>query len=143
MSSEPYVLVVDDFDDGREMLSEYLRFRGLPVLEAPDGETALRLARARKPAVVLMDIRMSGMDGWQATQVLKNDPATQDVIVIAISAHVLNHASNTSFAVGCDAFIPKPYDITSVADGVTAVFERGYEGLTAHADLFHLCGPSA
>ena len=65
-SPEPYVLVVDDSDDGREMLSEYLRFRGLAVVEASSGENAIELARQRKPTVVLMDIRMPGMDGWQA-----------------------------------------------------------------------------
>ena len=138
-SPDPYILVVDDFDDGREMLSEYLRFRGLPVVEAPDGETALQLARDRNPAVILMDIRMTGIDGLQATKALKSDPATEDVIVIAISAQVMDKSSNSAFAVGCDAFIPKPYDITSVADGVTAVFERGHEGLAAHSALFHLC----
>jgi two-component system cell cycle response regulator DivK len=142
MASEPYILVVDDFEDGREMLSEYLRFRGLPVVEASNGETAVKLARERKPTVVLMDMRMPGMDGWQATKALRNDPATQDVIVIAISAHVMDEATSTAFAAGCDAFIPKPYDISSVAKGVASVFRHGRAGLNTHADLFHLGQPT-
>jgi CheY-like chemotaxis protein len=142
-SPEPYILVVDDFADGREMLSEYLRFRGLPVVEAADGETALRLVRERKPTVVLMDLRMPGIDGWDTASALKNDPATSDVIIIAMSAHVMNKATATAFAVGCDGFIPKPYDLMTVADGVADVFQRGRDALAAHADLFHRCTPSS
>ena len=136
-SPEPYILVVDDFVDGREMLSEYLRFRGLPVVEAADGETALQLVRQRKPAVVLMDLRMPGIDGWDTARTIRNDPATEDVIIIAMSAHVMNKATAHAFAVGCDGFIPKPYDITTVGNGVADVFQHGRDGLAAHADLFH------
>ena len=142
-SPEPYILVVDDFPDGREMLSEYLRFRGLPIVEAADGETALQLVRERRPAVVLMDLRMPGIDGWDTAKALKSDPATEDVIIIALSAHVMDKATANAFAVGCDGFVPKPYDITSVADGVADVFQRGRDGLAAHADLFHRCAPSS
>ena len=142
-SPEPYILVVDDFPDGREMLSEYLRFRGLPIVEAADGETALQLVRERKPTVVLMDLRMPGIDGWDTAKALKSDPATEDVIIIALSAHVMDKATANAFAVGCDGFIPKPYDLTRVADGVADVFQRGRDGLTAHADLFHRCAPSS
>ena len=142
-SPEPYILVVDDFADGREMLAEYLRFRGLPVVEAADGETALQLVRERKPTMVLMDLRMPGIDGWDTARAIRNDPATADVIIIALSAHVMNQATANAFAVGCDGFIPKPYDITTVADGVADVFERGRDGLAGHTDLFHRCTPAS
>jgi CheY-like chemotaxis protein len=141
-SSEPYVLVVDDFEDGREMLSEYLRFHGLPVVEAPDGKTALQIARERTPAIVLMDLRMAGMDGFQTTEALRSDAASREVIVIAISAHVMKNAIETAFSVGCDGFISKPYEIEAVAKAVSDVLRRGHEGLAAHAALFHLVQPA-
>ena len=89
MKPHDYVLVVDDFADGREMVAEYLTFRGLSVVTASEGAEALRIARERPPAVVLMDLTMPGVDGWEATRRLKADPRTAESIVIALTAHAL------------------------------------------------------
>ena len=125
----PSVLIVDDSVDGREMLAEYLRFRGFDVIEAVDGESALREARARRPAVILMDLQMPGIDGWQATRLLKADPATRDIIVIALTAHALTPDEGIAREAGCDGFISKPYEITAVGDVVGEVLRRGRPGL--------------
>ncbi len=123
------VLIVDDSPDGREMLAEYLTFRGFEVMEAVNGEEALAQARTRHPAVVLMDLQMPGIGGWEATRQLKADPATTDIIVIAVTAHALTPDEAIARQAGCDGFISKPYDIKAVADALGEVLQRGRSGL--------------
>src|SRR5436190_20010003 len=74
-AATPYILLVDDDPDSREMLAEYLTFRGFDVICARNGETALTHARTRRPALILMDLQMPGIGGWQATRELKAHPA--------------------------------------------------------------------
>jgi two-component system cell cycle response regulator DivK len=119
------VLLVDDFRDGREMLSEYLRFSGFHVAEAVDGAQALDIALKTKPRVVLMDLTMPGMDGWEATRRLKADPRTRDIIVIALTANVMHGEEERARAAGCDGFIPKPFELTAVADTLRKVVRGG------------------
>jgi CheY-like chemotaxis protein len=128
---QPYVMVVDDSADGREMLAEYLAFRGLSVVQARDGESVLRLAQAEKPALILMDLQMPGIGGWEATRRLKADPATSDVIVVAISAHALQPEEGRARQAGCDGFIAKPFDIVRVGDAVVSIVAHGRRGLVA------------
>jgi len=130
-TAKPYVLVVDDSSDGREMLAEYLTFRGLSVIEAANGETAIDLVHERRPAVILMDLQMPGIGGWDATRQLKANPATRDIIVIAMTARVLTPDEGIARQAGCDAFVAKPYNITAVADAIIEVLERGRDGLAA------------
>jgi two-component system, cell cycle response regulator DivK len=132
----PYVLVVDDSPDGREMLAEYLTFRGFSVVEAANGEAAVDLAKRRPPAIILMDLQMPGLGGWEATRLLKSDPATQDVVIVAVTAHALKPDEGIAREAGCDAFIAKPFDITAVGDAVGEVIQRGRSGLVA-IDALH------
>jgi two-component system cell cycle response regulator DivK len=113
------ILVVDDFEDAREMLAEYLRFRGYHVVEARTGAEAVTLARELKPRVVLMDLTMPELDGWNATRILKTDPATQDIVVIAVTAHALAPDEARARSAGCDGYIPKPYDLKQLAGVVS------------------------
>ena len=109
------ILVVDDFVDAREMLAEYLRFRGYQVAEASSGAEAVALARELKPAVVLMDLTMPAVDGWEATRILKSDPATKGIVVIAVTANALSRDEAHARSAGCDDYIPKPYDLKQLA----------------------------
>jgi two-component system cell cycle response regulator DivK len=129
--ASPYVLVVDDSQDGREMLTEYLQFRGFNVIASPDGETALTQAFASPPAIILMDLQMPGITGWDATRRLKAHPATKSVVVIALTAHAMAPDEGIARQAGCDAFIPKPFDISRVGDLVEAVLARGRAALDA------------
>src|SRR3982074_994888 len=104
------VLVVDDYPDGLDLVTEYLTFRGFSVLAARNGEEALQIARTTKPDIVLMDLSMPGMDGWQATKVLKNDPATSRICVVAVTARALKPERDDAIAAGCDGVISKPFD---------------------------------
>jgi CheY-like chemotaxis protein len=115
---EPYILVVDDHADGREMLSEYLAFSGFAVATAADGGEALELAFKRLPAMILMDLTMPGMDGWEATRRLKADARTKDAIVIAVTANAMSFDEAKARAAGCDGFVPKPYDLAILAETV-------------------------
>lgn len=122
---KPLVLIVDDYADGREMVAEYLTFRGFPVLEARDGDEAIALARTMKPQIVLMDLQMPGIDGWEATRVLKGDPETQNIAIVALTAHALRREVEAAFRAGCDAVIPKPCDITGLGDALARMLEIG------------------
>jgi CheY-like chemotaxis protein len=132
------VLVVDDSLDGREMLSEYLAFRGFHVIEATDGASAIEVARRVRPAIVLMDLSMAGIDGWEATRVLKADPLTKHAVVIAVTAHAFLAEQQAARTAGCDAVIPKPYDLAFLANGLERVLSKGLaafdaEGIAAKA----------
>jgi CheY-like chemotaxis protein len=129
VAPEPYVLIVDDFPDGREMLAEYLAFRGMAAVTSCDGADALSVARERPPAVVLMDLTMPGMDGWEATRQLKADPRTRDAIVIALTAHALAPDEGTARRAGCDGFVAKPYDLAALGDALERLLAQGRSAL--------------
>jgi two-component system, cell cycle response regulator DivK len=121
------VLVVEDFRDNRELLAEYLTFRGFSVTAAEDGAAAVELARASAPDIVLMDLRMPGVDGWEATRRLKADPATARVPVIAVTAHALKREIDLARRAGCDAVVSKPFDIAALADALDAFKTHGLD----------------
>jgi CheY-like chemotaxis protein len=123
------VLVVDDDRDAREMLTEFLRFSGFTVETAGDGFTALALANRLHPGVILMDLSMPRMDGWEATRRLKADTNTRDIVVVAASAHAFTNDVATAFKAGCDGFIAKPLDLRVVAVTVEYALRRGISGL--------------
>jgi len=105
---EPLVLVVDDFDDSREMLAEYLLLTGFRVAQAKDGREALDQAFAIGPDVIVMDLSLPEIDGWEATRILRGDPRTRRVPVVALTGHALAEHSHDAREAGCDAFLTKP-----------------------------------
>ena len=105
---KPLVLVVDDYQDAREMYAEYLSFSGFRVEEASTGAEAIEKAFALRPDVILMDLSLPGMDGWTATRRLKNDERTKGIPVVALTGHALAGASEGARQAGCDAFVTKP-----------------------------------
>ena len=125
MSRKPYVLVVDDSVDDREMLVEYLAFRQFQVASAQHGEEAIEVAQRIRPAIILMDLSMSGMDGWEATRRLRADPRTKDVVIVAVTAHAFPPEQASARAAGCDAVIAKPFDLTAVADALHRILATG------------------
>ena len=105
---DPLILVVEDFDDAREMYRDYLDFAGFRVETARDGREAIEKARALQPDLILMDLSLPGIDGWEATRLLKAAPETKQIIIIALSAHALATEGERARAAGCDGFIAKP-----------------------------------
>ena len=106
--TEPLVLVVDDYDDAREMYAESLLVNGFRVAEAADGAQAVELARRLAPDVILMDLSLPGIDGWEATRRLKADVRTQHIPVVALTGHALSSALDAAREAGCDRFVVKP-----------------------------------
>jgi two-component system, cell cycle response regulator DivK len=104
----PLVLVVDDVDHGREIFAEYLEYRGFRVATAADGLEALDKAFELRPDIILMDLSLPGIDGWEATRRLKQDDRTRDIPVIALTAHALASAHDRAREVGCNAVVTKP-----------------------------------
>ena len=104
----PLILVVDEYQDAREMYAEYLQFSGFRVAEARNGNEALEQAFALKPDLILMDLSLPGMDGWEATRQLKADERTQNIPVVALTGHALAGASDGARRAGCDSFVTKP-----------------------------------
>ena len=104
----PLILVVDDYQDAREMYAEYLQFSGFRVAEARNGNEAVEQAFALLPDLILMDLSLPGMDGWEATRVLKADQRTKHIPVVALTGHALAGASEGAKKAGCDSFVTKP-----------------------------------
>lgn len=104
----PVVLLVDDYPDAREMYAEYLAFSGFDIVQAGNGLEAIHRAHDSHPDVILMDLSLPVMDGWEATRRLKADPDTKDIPVLAVTGHALTGVSNDAKKAGCDGFITKP-----------------------------------
>lgn len=107
-AERPKVLLVDDYPDAREMYSEYLQFSGFEVVEAANGIEALQRAVDTAPDIILMDLSLPVMDGWEATRRLKADARTADIPVVALTGHALAGISEGARQAGCDAFVTKP-----------------------------------
>jgi two-component system cell cycle response regulator DivK len=105
---KPLVLVVDDYGDAREMYAEYLEFEGFRVEQAENGQQALARAEKNPPDVVLMDLSLPVMDGWEATRRLKANDRLRHIPVIALTGHALSGTAETAAQAGCDAFVTKP-----------------------------------
>lgn len=104
------VLVVEDDPDHRKINATILRHRGYRVLEASDGEEALRQVDAERPDVVVMDASLPRLDGWKATERLKADPATRAIPVLMLTARVLEAEKERTARAGCDGYLEKPCD---------------------------------
>jgi len=117
------ILLVEDNEMNRDMLSRRLQRRGYEVLTAVDGESGLALVRTAGFALVLMDMSLPGIDGWEATRQLKADPATQAIPVIALTAHAMAGDREKALAAGCDDFDIKPIDLDRLLGKIAALLE--------------------
>jgi CheY-like chemotaxis protein len=108
MTSPNTVLLVEDNSDNLLIYSTALRHHGYHVVEATDGEAALAAARTVAPDVILMDVAIPLIDGWEVTRRLKGDPSTAGIPVVALTAHALDTDREKAMAVGCDRYISKP-----------------------------------
>ncbi len=107
-TERPCVLLVDDYPDARSMYTEYLEYSGFDVVQAANGVEALQQALDARPDIILMDLSLPIMDGWEATRRLKADPRTADIPVVALTGHALAGSSDGAKQAGCDAFVTKP-----------------------------------
>ena len=106
--NRPRVLLVDDYLDAREMYTEYLEFCGFDVVGGENGLEALQRAVDSAPDIILMDLSLPVMDGWEATRRLKADPRTASIPIVALTSHALAGILESAKLAGCDALVTKP-----------------------------------
>ena len=119
------LLLVEDNEMNRDMLSRRLARKGYEVLLAEDAERGLALARAERPALVLMDLSLPGIDGREATRRLKADPVTAAIPVIALTAHAMASDRDAAMAAGCDDFETKPVEFERLIAKIEALAGGG------------------
>jgi len=117
------ILLVEDHEDNRIVYRTVLQHFGYTVLEAFDGEEGIRRAREELPDLILMDISIPRIDGWEATRMLKADPATQRIPIIALTAHALPEDRAQAVSVGCDGYLAKPIEPRRVLEEVQRALE--------------------
>ena len=106
-----HILLVEDDEMNRDMLSRSLRRRGFRVTEAVDGRQGVRLGNEARPDLILMDLSLPEIDGWEAIRRLKGDPATQAIPVVALTAHAMSADRESALAAGADDYDTKPIDL--------------------------------
>lgn len=114
----PKILIVEDNQPNREMLARRLERKGFSVIAAPDGEEGYALARAEAPDLILMDISLPGMDGWQVIELLKAEPKTRDIPTIVLTAHALVTDRGKAVDVGCKDYFSKPFDFQQLLETI-------------------------
>ena len=117
----PRILIVEDNEMNRDMLSRRLVKRGYEIAIAVDGEQGLAMARSDPPALVLMDMSLPGLDGWEATRQLKAMPETRSIPVIALTAHAMAGDREKALAAGCDDFDTKPIELARLLGKIEAL----------------------
>jgi CheY-like chemotaxis protein len=105
---QPLVLLVDDSEDNREVYAQYLAFSGFRVEIAVDGVEAVEKAASLHPDVIVMDLSLPRLDGWEATRQIKSAPATSDIPVIALTGHAVSESKRRALDVGCSGYLTKP-----------------------------------
>ena len=119
------ILLVEDNDMNRDMLSRRLLRKGYEVVMALDGQQAVEMAAAEKPDLILMDMSLPVLDGWEATRRIKAAAETQGIPVIALTAHAMSGDREKALESGCDDYDTKPIDLPRLLEKMTAALGRG------------------
>jgi CheY-like chemotaxis protein len=117
------ILLVEDNEMNRDMLSRRLTRRGYEVTLAVDGEQGVAMARSEAPALILMDMSLPGLDGWEATRQIKATPETRGIPVVALTAHAMAGDREKALAAGCDDFDTKPVDLERLLGKIEALLK--------------------
>jgi CheY-like chemotaxis protein len=118
------ILLVEDNEMNRDMLARRLQKRGYELMIAVDGLLAVEMTQKEKPDLVLMDMSLPGLDGWEASRRLKADPATAAIPIIALTAHAMAEDREKALAAGCNEFETKPVDLTSLLAKMETLLKR-------------------
>ena len=119
------ILLVEDNEMNRDMLSRRLQRRGFEVLIAVNGEDGIRMARDENPDLILMDMSLPVIDGWEATRQLKADPATAPLPIIALTAHAMSGDRQQAIDAGCDDYDTKPIEFPRLLAKIEALIKEG------------------
>jgi CheY-like chemotaxis protein len=118
------ILYIEDNEDNLYMLSNRLTRRGYEVVSARSGEQGIAMAASEAPALILMDLSLPIIDGWEATRRLKSEELTRNIPVIALSAHAMAGDREKAIAAGCDEYDTKPVDLPRLLGKITTLLDR-------------------
>ena len=120
----PTILLVEDFDDTRLMMKMWLLKKGYRVLEAETGEEGVEMAQKEKPDLIIMDMMMPGMNGLDATQLIRQDGALRQTPIVAVSAYGVNEYRSIALEAGCNEYVSTPFDPQTLADLIESLLIR-------------------
>ncbi|MZG54175.1 MAG: response regulator [Nitrospinae bacterium] len=115
------ILLVEDNEMNRDMLSRRLKRKGYEVVIAVDGQEGVNMANSESPALILLDMSLPVMDGWEAARQLKSNPDTKDIPVLGLSAHAMTPDRDKAINAGCDDYDTKPVDIKRLMEKIDAL----------------------
>jgi CheY-like chemotaxis protein len=118
------ILIVEDNDMNLDMLSRRLLRKGFEIISARDGQAGVDQAISEKPDIILMDMSLPILDGWQATRAIKGDALTAAIPVIALTAHAMDTDRKNALEAGCDAFHTKPIDLAELLDQINQLIPK-------------------
>ena len=118
------ILVVEDQEDNRQILRDLLASSGFLMIEAHDGQRALAMARSQRPDLILMDIQLPVVDGYEATRSIKRDPELEHIPVIAVTSYALSGDEERAREAGCDAYVAKPYSTRNLLAKIGQFLEQ-------------------
>ena len=121
----PKILLVEDNEDNRDMLSRRLIRKGYEVSLAVDGAEGVAQAATQRPDLILMDMSLPVLDGWEATRRIKGEPGTRDIPVIALTAHAMSDDRDRAFAAGCDDYDTKPVELPRLLGKIETLLAKG------------------
>jgi CheY-like chemotaxis protein len=122
------ILIIEDTENNRVLLTRRLKPRGYDIITAEDAEKGLLLVEVERPDLVLMDVGLPGMNGWDATRQLKSNPATKHVPVIALTAHAMDGDREKAIAAGCDEYEIKPIDFSRLFEKIDRLLAQRPQG---------------
>ncbi|MGC1488193.1 MAG: response regulator [Albidovulum sp.] len=120
----PKILIVEDNDMNLDMLSRRLMRNGFDIVSARDGKAGVDTAKSEKPDLILMDMSLPIMDGWDATRTLKAQESTADIPVIALTAHAMDSDRTKALEAGCDDFYTKPIELPGLLEKIAKLLDR-------------------
>jgi two-component system, cell cycle response regulator DivK len=120
----PKILIVEDNEENRESLSRRLQRRGYAIVTAADGNAGLAMALSEKPDLILMDLNMPDLDGWEATRQIKANDEMRDVAVLALTAHALAGDRERAVAAGCADYHTKPIDFPKLLGQIETLLQN-------------------
>ncbi len=124
------ILLVEDNEMNRDMLSRRLARRGFQVLFAVDGEEGVNMAISERPDLILMDMNMPVLDGWEASRRIKAHPPTAAIPIVALTAHAMSGDREKTLAAGCDDYDTKPVEFDRLLGKITALLEKSGAALS-------------
>lgn len=120
----PKILLVEDNEMNRDMLSRRLLRKGFEIVMAIDGEQGVAMASVEAPDLILMDMSLPVIDGWEATRRIKSNPATQSIPIIALTAHAMSDDRERAMEARCDEYDTKPVDLTRLLDKIQTLLDK-------------------